>query len=260
MKKIIPLAIAVIVLVLFISACTAVEKPGHYIEGSSAWDVDIIISDYSNIQNVLCLVSEDGLNFDPVELRYGPIETRNQNERLIGFYNRDAQYQCFQVQVTFQDGGIKTSGAIDFVEWSGYIYDTETNVLSHGEITSRKIGDFAKAVFPVVVFLSLGLTILAEWLISLVFRLKPSWFVVVISAVTFIAMNILLVVIFNHSMLSYYLILIMLELLFAAIELLFYMLKYKTYTKKRLLLFTLTANVVSGVIYYLISSNFFLNT
>jgi hypothetical protein len=94
-------------------------------------------------------------------------------------------------------------------------------------------------------------TLLVEWLMSLIFRLKRGRYVFIANLITNPIMNILLLVIYNFVYLDFYLILLLLEIMVAAFEFWFYTRRYKQHSKRRLLLFVIAANLASWGIYYL---------
>ncbi len=105
-------------------------------------------------------------------------------------------------------------------------------------------------LLPFVLIVPLLFTVLVEWIIALFFKLKPGEYVVIINFITNPVLNILLML-FTSSFLGYTLLLVIFEAVVAGAEFWFYTWKYKEYTKKRLLLFTLVANAVSWGLYSL---------
>lgn len=249
-KAIVMLLAAVAVLLPPIAASANSAPPSPY-------KIDIAVSDYSQIEQVDILGTIDGNLFELANTDIYREDTRRPNEKIIHFYNEDGKYKGFKLSIKFIDGATVESNMADFVEWGNYIYDVENNVLGEGNITSRKVGSYSVIFIPIGLALPLGVTLLAEWLVSLAFRLKPSRYVVFVNLVTNPVMNLTLLWIFNNVFLDYAIILLLMELAVAAIEFGIYAWKYKAYSKKRLLLFSGVANAVSWGVYYLISNRWF---
>ena len=89
------------------------------------------------------------------------------------------------------------------------------------------------------------------------FGLRPDKYVWIANLITNPIMNILIVVLFNCFLLDYYLLLLFLEIAVATLEFWFYTIKYRQYSRKRILLFAVTANLASWGVYYLISNWWF---
>ena len=217
-------------------------------------DIHIAIDDYSNIKKVFIQWSRDGVQYVQEEEGSYPQETRRRDERIFSFVNDEGQYKSFKLRIIFMDGKLVESNAAEYKEWGTYIYHVKDNVLETGPIISWKIDGY---FYAMGLLLPLICTLLIEWLISLAFKLKPGNYVVIANMVTNPIMNILLLKLFNRFFIDYYLILLIVEILVAVLEFIFYRIMYAECSKKRLSLFVVLANSASWGIYYLISNQWF---
>ena len=91
----------------------------------------------------------------------------------------------------------------------------------------------------------IAVTFLVEWLTALCFGIRPVKYVFAINAITNPAMNLLLLVAYAFGRISYWIVLVALEIAVVFIEYAFYKKKYPDRSHRRLLLFSITANALS---------------
>lgn len=220
-------------------------------------DIYIAVDDFSKIEDVALWASVDGDSFEYIGDGGRPRETRRAHEKVIKFNNEGGRYTVFRLRISFSDGSSLESNAVPFEQWTTYLYDVEHNLLEQGGITSWKIDSITLFFILIGLILPLAVTLAVEWSISLAFGLRPDKYVWIANLITNPIMNILIVVLFNCFLLDYYLLLLFLEIAVATLEFWFYTIKYRQYSRKRILLFAVTANLASWGVYYLISNWWF---
>ena len=153
----------------------------------------------------------------------------------------------FYLLVTTSEGTQQTDTA-EIIEYGGYLYEGMTNVLKSTGAYYDPHKDAAQwAMRIIILVLPMGITLLFEYVIAACFGITPVKYVFIINAITNPVMNVLLLAItwLIKGGATYWIALIVLELAVFGIEYWFYTWKYRSFTHKRLLLFTLVANVVS---------------
>lgn len=184
--------------------------------------------------------------------------TRVASERIIDFYNYEQQYSAFQIEIENPQGEIALSNIVDFINWSNYNYSTQDNRLQVSDgFASRSPHFFTVIGWIFALALPFGLTILLEWLVALIFKIKPSRYVCFTNLVSNPLMNIIIIFAMSTFMVSYFWLVLILELIVLGFEFLYYTRKYKDISKLRLLLFAVAANAVSYGAYTIISGLFY---
>ncbi len=166
----------------------------------------------------------------------------------------------FYLTLTAPDGTETRTNEIAIEPYGSYTLDCETNALTAGkpkgaDSCTGSVGEaclscgawlllYAFAGF----FMPVAVTFLVEWLTALCFKIRPVRYVFAINAITNPLMNLLLLIANAFGRISYWVILIALEITVVFIEYAFYKKKYPDISRRRLLLFTITANVLSLLI------------
>lgn len=166
----------------------------------------------------------------------------------------------FYLTLTAPDGTETRTNEIAIEPYGSYTLDCETNTLTAGkpkgaDSCTGSVGEaclscgawlllYAFAGF----FMPVAVTFLVEWLTALCFKIRPVKYVFAINAITNPVMNLLLLIANAFGRISYWVILIALEITVVFIEYAFYKKKYPNISRRRLLLFTITANVLSLLI------------
>ncbi len=224
-------------------------------------DHDLLIDDIDNIDSLIVYgVDIDGkcgiIEDYPQGLKssYMTEKTKIEMERIISIYNRDKQYTSFQLEIKFNDGTVVQSNTIEFIEWSNYKYSVKDNDLQpYGAFASRKPHGFTVIFLAIALIFPLGLTTLLEFLISLMFKIKPAKYVCIINAITNPIMNIIIVFGSLNFVINYYWLMFILEIIVLLFEYWYYSGKFEGIGKLKLLLFTITANAASWGAYALVS-------
>lgn len=208
-------------------------------------DFDVLIDDDTNIEEyTLYGFDTDGNRHNITSITTAE-QTRVHTERIVNFYNRDAKYTHIQLSITFKTGDIVHSNKVLLEKWSNYSYSVETNELKPcGPFASRKLDGMTLGIGFFVLILPLGFTLILEWGVALIFKVKPAKYVIFVNLVTNVAMNIIIVQAVNHIP-SYLLLVLILELCVIGIEYLAYLDLYREYNKVKLLYFSIVANAVS---------------
>jgi hypothetical protein len=248
MKKI--LLILTIMLMCLMPVTVLADGPGP-----SNYYNYVLIDDCSNISRVQFWGYDKDNNYKCIDECIYPKETCVPNERIEYFYNCEwtttfePKCKSFQLVIGLKNGETVRSNFVDFVDFGNYIYSVKDNTLKEGKITTRRLTGFAffELILPML------FTVIIEWLMSLFFKLKPGKYVVIINFISNPIMNILLIISANY-LIRYGLSLILLELIVMGAEFWFYTWKYKGYSKKRLLLFSLMANAASWGLYSLFTA------
>lgn len=131
-------------------------------------------------------------------------------------------------------------------------YDAETGIVTPSRYTSA----FAAIFLLIQILLICGLTIGIEVLVGLCFKLKPLSKVALVTGLSNLAMNILLFICcicISHP-LPYLPCVIAGEILAIAIEFLLYIRIYKETKRARLFAFSLSANLISAMVIFVLSN------
>lgn len=242
-----------LILIFMIILCAAPATALANGPGPSPNNNYLLIDDYSQVAAAAIWGHDRDNNYTLIQEITYPLETKVPNQRFEFFYNEDGKFKDFQIVITFKNGEKASSNFINIVEWGGYIYSVKDNTLKEGKMTTLKPDGLTVFFGATMLLFPLLFTVLVEWLVSLAFRLKPGKYVVIINFITNLVMNILLMLIFINVIIDFYITLIILEAMVAGAEFWYYTQKYKGYTKKRLLLFTVTANLASWFLYWFLS-------
>lgn len=166
----------------------------------------------------------------------------------------------FYLTLLAPDGTETQTNAAAIEPYGSYTFDGETNVLTAGkpkgaDSCTGGIGEACLScgawllLYVFAAFLMpLAVTFLVEWLTALCFKIRPVKYVFAINAITNPIMNLLLLIAYAFGRLSYWIVLAALEIAVVFIEYAFYKKKYPEISHRRLLLFTITANVLSLVV------------
>ena len=159
------------------------------------------------------------------------------------------------VELTRPDGAQMRSNVLSIDTQDGarshtYQYDGKTNVLKDitGSVSASCLGDVF--LYLLVLFAEIAaafaVTLLIEFLVGLLFRMKPFRYIIIANLITNIPMNIVLLILMGFTGgLGYWIALVVLEAVVVLVEYLFYRCKYKQRRKWFVLLFTLAANAAS---------------
>ena len=166
----------------------------------------------------------------------------------------------FYLTLLAPDGTETRTDTIAIEPYGSYTLDCETNTLTVGKPKGADsctggiweaclscgawllLYAFAGFLMPVVV------TFLIEWLTALCFKIRPVKYVFAINAITNPLMNLLLLIAYAFGRISYWIVLVALEIAVVFIEYAFYKKKYPEIGNRRLLLFSITANILSLVV------------
>ena len=255
-RRIIFLAVLIVLLAAFpltASANSVAPDPNEH---------EILIDDVSDIEQITFYgYLEDGSR-EVIE-RFSSMDdermtrTRVACERLLELYNDGGMYIGFSAEVVFADGSEQQSEMVGFLGEDSYIYSVSGNEFElKGTFKTLKPGGLEIVLWVFVLVFPWGLTVLLEWLTALIFKIRPSRYVCFTNLVSNPVMNIILLIVMSSFMISYFWVVLVLEVLVAGFEYLFYTFRYKDIGKVRLLLFTLTANAVSFGAYAIISGLF----
>ena len=177
----------------------------------------------------------------------------------------------FYLTLVAQDGTETITGTAAIEPYGNYTFDGETNTLTAGKPkgTDTGLGDLAEACLAcgamVLLYVFAGLlmpiavTFLVEWLTALCFKIRPVKYVFAINGITNPVMNLLLLIassLLSFSRIAYWITLAVLEILVVIFEYWYYTRKYPETGRGKLLVFTITANVLSlgigGLLQYLL--------
>lgn len=190
---------------------------------------------------------DDGV-FHP-DTEYGPRTV--QRADASEYFRRSERDTQLYLKVTRPDGTVVQSNTLPISPNGVYRYDGKTNKLTDrtGSFDTSYLG-MALLTLGVLlgeILAAFALTLLAEFLVGLCFRMKPFRYIIFANLITNIPMNIILLLVNGISGgLGYWIALIVLELVVLLVEFLFYRKKYKERkTVGIILLYTLVANAAS---------------
>ena len=134
----------------------------------------------------------------------------------------------------------------------------EENSGSEGD--GSTLGSILKGLLMFVGLLigALLITIILEMIVGLFFHLKPIWWVIPVNLLTNIIFNLLLVIFCFIFGMNYYAYVAVGEIAVIAIEYVFYKQIYKEIDPKRILIYSVVANVISAGLGLLVTSGAFL--
>lgn len=219
------------------------------------WELKVYLQDVPEGTTVTAFfLQEDGT------LRQGETYTSGGAKSWkIGVWFAEDEKQ-FYLTLLAPDGTETQTNAAAIEPYGDYTFDGETNMLKAGkpkgaDSCTGGIGEaclscgawlllyaFAGFLMPVAV------TFLVEWLTALCFKIRPVKYVFAINALTNPIMNLLLLIasaLLYFSRIGYWATLIALEIAVVFIEYAFYRKKYPEIGHRRLLLFSIAANVLS---------------
>ncbi|MGE5494511.1 MAG: hypothetical protein ACM3S4_04325 [Burkholderiales bacterium] len=216
--------------------------------------IDILIDDYSQIDSIALYGYDKEGTYRFIGDDASLQETKITKERVIIFNNQNNRFKSFHLVIKFNNGETAESNFVDIVYRWDYIYSVADNVLKQGEIKSWKPHGLTIFWGGFLLLMPLIFTIIVEWAISLPFKLRPGKYVVYINIASNIVMNILILYMYATIVIDYLTLIIIMEILVAAVEYTFYTLKYPSEKKIKLFSFVITANLVSWLSYWYIGS------
>ena len=224
---------------------------------------ELLIDDVTDIDS-LTVFGYDENGFEKIMADFYSMDderlekTRNGSERIIDLYNSGGASKGFRLEIVFENGETQTSQMVNFVGDDSYTYSVRDNEFTGtGTFKTRKPGGLQIAFWVFMLVIPWGLTVLLEWLVALIFKIKPSRYVCFTNLVSNPVMNIVLLVVMSNFIINYFWLVLILELLIVGFEFLFYTFRYKDISKRRLLLFTFAANAVSFGTYAIVSGLFY---
>jgi len=211
---------------------------------------EIAVKNYQKIEKIRFYGTVDNEEYNcfyeiEISSEKGELTKDPEKQEKIFSFEKVPAIINFYIDVYYKDGSVLTTGTVAAADYGTYLYSTETGVLRSGTIESRPMNavSYIMAMFflPVLV----GITLLFEVIVAALFNIDPKKYVAIINLITNPAMNVLLLVLMQHFVVDYTVMLIIAEVCAGVIEFLFYKRKYPEYTSKRLLLFTICANAAS---------------
>lgn len=194
---------------------------------------------------------------DDGTLRQGETYTADGVKNMkIGVRYTDGETQ-FYLMLAAPDGTETQSETVGIEPYGSYTFDGKTNALTAGKPKGADscMGGLGEMCLSCGVwlllyafagfFMPVAVTFLVEWLTALCFKVRPTKYVFAINAITNPVMNLLLLIAYAFGRISYWIVLVALEVAAVFIEYAFYKKKYPNISHRRLLLFTITANVLS---------------
>ena len=188
------------------------------------------------------------------EIRRGETYTSDgtKNWRIRVWYEEDETR--FYLTLAAPDGTETQTDAAAIEPYGSYICDGETHTLVAGKpkgVDSR-LWDLCLScgawllLYALAGFLMpIAVTFLVEWLTALCFGVRPVKYVFAINAITNPLMNLMLLIAYAFGRIGYWITLTALEIAVVFLEYAFYKKKYPDISRRRLLLFTITANALS---------------
>ena len=199
---------------------------------------DVALSDTQDVDSIAVYV--DGP--DGAFCLFKTFESEHRKDQKI-YFERPKDAARFYVEVTMADGTVRASEPVDCTGYDqDYKYNVKTNVLKEkADLTLLYL-----LLVPLFMIAPLGFTILVEFLVALPFKLKPYKYVIIINAITNLALNcqLLMLSAFRTGG-AYRWILLGLELAVVFVEYFFYTKKYKDQPKGKLFAFSVVANFLS---------------
>ena len=216
------------------------------------WELSVYLRDVAEGTTVTAFfLHEDGA------LRQGETYTSDgaKNWKIDVWFAMDETQ--FYLTLTAPDGTETRTNEIAIEPYGSYTLDCETNTLTAGkpkgaDSCTGGLGElclscgawlllYAFAGF----FMPVAVTFLVEWLTALCFKIRPTKYVFAINAITNPVMNLLLLIAYAFGRISYWIVLVALEVAVVFIEYAIYKKQYPDISRRRLLVFTITANVLS---------------
>lgn len=244
------ICLLLLIALLFLPHMTSANAPVP-----DPWELTVYLPDIPEGTTVTAFyTSENG------SVRQGETYTSNgaKNMKIGLWYTEDETRFCLAL---VSADGVETRTPETAIEPRGiYTYDSATHTLTVGKPkgTDTDLGGLAGVCLDcgamILLYVLAGLlapiavTLLVEWLVALCFGIRPVRYVFAINAITNPVMNILLLIVsslLSFSRAAYWIVLAVLEIAVVFIEFAFYRKKYPDRRPARLLLFSVTANVLS---------------
>ncbi|MBT3318417.1 MAG: hypothetical protein HN389_01450 [Clostridia bacterium] len=228
---------------------------------------ELLLDDCSNIETLTIYGYEENDNKE-LMYEYSSMErfnsfgdywikrTENRVERIFGFTNEANHFKSFQIMINFSDGEVQHSRVIDLIDNSNYHYNVERNLLKRSLVKYDFLKYFYSGYQLIPLIFACCVALLIEFLAALLFKIKPYRYVLFANLVTNPVMNIILLIAMWQFRVSYFWLVLILELIVFGAEYMFYRKKYMGINKWRLLIFTFAANAISWGIYAAITKSF----
>lgn len=259
-KRIVILLLIVLTLLLPHAASANAPAP-------DPWELSVYLQNVPDGTTVTAFfLQEDGT------LRQGETYTSGgaKNWKIGVWFKEDEKQFC--LELTAADGTVTRTEPVAIEPYGDYTYDSAENTLVSGKpkgtgetglggIVSFCLDCGSMLLFYVFagLLMPVAVTFLVEWLTALCFRIRPVRHVFAINAITNPVMNLLLLIassLISASRAAYWIILAVLEIAVVFIEYAYYRKKYPETGHAKLLVFAITANVLSlgigGLLQYLI--------
>jgi len=257
MKKIV-IIILTVLLILLIGQTGYANGPEP-----SPHDQEVLIDDCTIIEHVQIIGKaddEEGVikSKSGIQLTNYTSETKIESQRIIYFHTRDYKsdiiYDEFYLVATLKTGETVTTNVLQVDDFGTYLLNIENESIERGVIEYRKIGFFASIFLFFILIPPLFITIIVEVLTGEIFKIEIKKHIVLINCITNPIMNVIIIRLLHRLIIDYWLIVLILELAVLVVEFIFYIFKYKEYSKLKLVLFTLIANASSFGVYISIST------
>ena len=207
---------------------------------------DVVLSDTQGVDSIAVYV--DGP--DGAFRLFKAFKSEQKKDQRV-YFERPKDATRFYIEVTMTDGTVRASEPVDCTGYDqDYKYNVKTNVLKEkADLTLLYL-----LLYPLLLMAPLAFTVLVEFLVALLFKLKPYSHVILINVITNLVMNMLLssrmlvVSIKGNSILWA---IALLEVAVVFVEYFFYTKKYKDQPKGKLFAFSVVANALSWGLYEL---------
>lgn len=255
MKKRICMLLLAALLLAFVPHAASANSPAR-----NPWEFTVYVTDVPEGSEITVhLLKADGSD-------------RAQEPQIANGGERDAVWVLFEegetafylVCVT-PDGTETRSDTVEIATFGKYDYNGRENTIKDRTkyYNNRQSCTFLSGIvlfIALLFFLPIAITLLVEWLTALCFKIRPVKYVFAINAITNPVMNVMLLIVSStlyEFPAAYWIVLAFLELAVIGIEFWFYTKKIPGIKRSRLLLFTVTANVLSLAIGLLVRYWFF---
>ena len=247
MKKRIGILLLIVLTLLLVPHAASANAPVP-----NPWELKVYLQSVPEGTTVTAFfLQEDGT------LRQGETYTSDGAENWeIGVWFEEDETR-FYLTLTALDGTETRTDAVAIEPYGSYTLDCETNTLTAGKPRGAdswfdglgeaclSCGAMLLWYGVITLIVPLAVTLLIEWLAALSFGIRPVKYVFAINAITNPVMNLLLLIAYAFGRIGYWVTLAVLETAVVFIEYAFYKKKYPEISRRRLLLFTITANVMS---------------
>ena len=201
-------------------------------------------------------VEEDGNRFRMEKYDLQKVSWKKQ------FWIEEENCVNFELEIVLRDGNSQTSNRIDFSDNMNYAYNVQENHIkmcfTYNSTPIKELFQYYLFLLPQIL-IACAFAVLIEWIIALLFKIKPWRYVIIANLISNVSMNILIGLSLKYFIFNYFLVVLVLEILVIVAEFSFYKHKYKDIGKAKLIIFTLVANIISWGFYALISKVFLLN-